>query len=493
MTISASLHTVLLTLCLFPIQKAYSQEMSLSDVVSIARSQSVQALEAKSAFVSDYWAWRSYQASRLPTLSLYGDLGNFNRYLNLLQDPSTGQMVYATSYNMQNSLGLMARQNITATGGSLSLYSDLSRIDQFGTNAGKTWYAQPVTLSYSQPIFRYNQFKWDKLISPKEYEKAKRAYLESMEEVTILAAQYYYDVMLARRMYYASVTYYGNTTAMLCVAKDRMKLGTVTRDEYLQLELRQLNDSLAISDNLLNLKETRMQLNSLLGYDETHVIEPVIDDNLPDIVMDYEFVLERCESNSSFNLENSINILNAESAIAKAKADRGITMQLSARFGLTNSAPELSATYGNLLDQEVVGLSFSIPIFDWGLGKGKVKKAEAAAEVIRAQVEQAENDKRISLFTAVGQFNNQRQQCSVSRRAAAIAEERYSLIMEKFRTGKATVTDLNTARSENDAAMQKYVEDISKYWDYYYTLRKLTLYDFIAGEDLDVSYEEMVN
>ena len=465
----------------------------MEEAIDIAHRQSVPAIEAKSAFVSDYWAWRSYQASRLPTLSLYGEVGNFNRFLNLLQDPSTGQMVYATSFNMQNSLGLMARQNITATGGSLSLYSDLSRIDQFGTNAGKTWHAQPVTLSYSQPIFSYNQFKWDKLISPKEYEKAKRTYLESMEEVTILATRYYYDVMLARRMYDASVTNYGNTTAMLLVARDRMKLGTVTRDEYLQLELRQLNDSLAISDNLLNLRETRMQLNSLLGYDETHVIESLIDDKLPDIVMDYELVLEKCERNSSFNLGNSINILNAESAIAKAKADRGITMQLNARFGLTNSAPELSVTYGNLLDQEVVGLSFSIPIFDWGLGKGKVKKAEAAAEVVRAQVEQAENDKRISLFTAVGQFNNQRQQCRVSCRAAAIAEERYALIMEKFRTGKATVTDLNTARGENDAAMQKYVEDVSKFWDYYYTLRKLTLYDFIAGEDIDVSFEEIVN
>ena len=471
----------------------YAQNLSLDEVIYIARNQSVQALEAKAAYVSDYWAWRAYQASRLPTLSIYGNVGNFNRYLNLLQKPETGEMVYTSSNNLQNSIGLMASQNITSTGGTFSLFSDLSRIDQFGTNAGKVWYAQPITMSYSQPIFSYNQFKWDKLISPKEYEKAKRSYLESMEDVTLLAAGYYYDVMLAQKTYDASVTNYENTSKMLSIASVRMKLGSVTRDEYLQLELRQLNDSISINENYVALKQAQMQLSSLLGFDESQSVTPVLDESLPSVVMDYDLVLQKCSENTSFNLENDINVLNAESAIAKAKADRGITMQLRARFGLTKSNEELSRVYRDPLDQEVVGLTFSIPVFDWGLGKGKVKKAEAAADAVRAQVEQAENDKRISLFTAVGQFNNQRQQCEVSRRASVIADERYSLVMEKFRAGTATVTDLNTARSENDEAMKQYVRDIANYWNYYYTLRKLTLYDFIQGEDIEVSYDEMVD
>ncbi len=469
-----------------------AQEMTLSEVLSEARTRSVLALKAKSTFVSDYWAWRSYLASRLPSLSIYGELGNFNRYLNLLQNPETGEMVYATSYNLQNTIGLGLSQNITATGGTLKLYSDLNRIDEFGDRSGKLWAAQPITLSYSQPLFGYNQFKWAKRISPKEYERAKRRYLESMEDVTLTAAGYYYGVMLAAKVYDASVTNYENTTRMLAAAKERIALGTVTRDQYLQLELRQLNDSVSINENMVSLKKARMQLNSLLGYDETVEVMPVLDEELPDLVMDYDLVYKKCNENSSFVLDNDIDILTAESDIARAKADRGITVQIDARFGLTGSDPVLSKTYSGMLDQEVVGLSFSVPVFDWGLGKGKVKKAEAAAEVVRAQVAQAENDKRISLFTAVGQFNNQQQQCNVSRRAAAIAEERYGLVMEKFMAGTASVTDLNTARAENDDAMSKYINDLSSYWNYYYTLRKLTLYDFIAGRDLDVDFEEMV-
>ena len=73
-----------------------------------------------------------------------------------------------------------------------------------------------------------------------------------------------------------------------------------------------------------------------------------------------------------------------------------------------------------------------------------------------------------------------------------IATERYSLMMDKFRAGNATVTDLTNAQNDSDSALSKYVGDLSNYWNYYYTLRKLTLYDFLSGRDIDIDVKEMV-
>lgn len=468
------------------------RSMTLGEAIGTARSQSVEALQAKHAFVSTYWAYRTYQASRLPSLNLYGGLMNFNRSLTLLQSYEDGTYRYANSYNLQNSLGLQLVQNVAPTGGTLYLYSDLRRIDQFGTLKNLTWYSQPVTVSYTQPLFAYNQFKWDKLIEPKEYEKGKRTYIESMEGVTISAVQAYFDLIAAVKNHDASRANFSNTLKMRSVAAERMKLGTVTRDEYLQLELRALNDSIAIGENLVTVREAQMTLNSILGYDESVEVEPVLDDDLPQIIMDYDMVLDKALKNSTFTLDNDIKELQAAEAVAKAKADRGITMSLNARFGLSQSGSGLPDVYKDLLNQEVVGLTFSVPVFDWGLGKGKVQKAKAAQEVIKAQNIQSENDFRRTIFTAVGQFNNQRQQCRASRRAMEIAAERYSLMMDKFRSGGATVTDLTNAQNDSDSALSKYISDLGNYWNYYYTLRKLTLYDFIAGRDIDIDVKEMV-
>lgn len=468
------------------------EEMSLDEVIRTARTQSVEALQAKQAFISTYWAYRSYKASRLPSVYMYGDIMNFDRSLTLLQNPDNGTLNYVSSNNLQNSAGLQINQNITFTGGTLSVASDLSRIDQFGMGKSLTWYSRPITVSYYQPLFTYNQFKWDRKIEPKEYEKGKRNYLETMEGITIEAVYAYHNLLLAKMNNSISKSNFENSGNMLKIARERLQLGDVTKAEYLQLELRVLNDSIAINETAVAVRQAQMQLNSLLGYDESYEIVPKAEEILPQIQMDYELVMDKSLKNSSFSLRNELSLLNAESDVAYAKASRGFSFALNARFGMSQTGPQFPEAYKNLLDQEVVGITFSIPIFDWGLGKGKVQKAKAAQEVVKAQVQQSENDYRRQLYTAVNQFNNQRQQCLVSKKAMYIAAERYELTMHRFREGNASVTDLNTAQSENDSALRQYISDVSNFWTFYYTLRQHTLYDFIKGRDLEIDIYEMI-
>lgn len=372
------------------------------------------------------------------------------------------------------------------------MFSDLSRIDQFGNNRSLTWYSRPITVSYYQPLFSYNQFKWDKKIEPKEYEKGKRNYLESMEGITINAVYAYHNLLLAQMNNDISKSNFENSGNMLRIAKERLQLGDVTRAEYLQMELRMLNDSISINETAVAVREAQMSLNSILGLDESFEVIPIIEEELPDVQMNYDLVMEKSLENSSFSLNNELSLLNAESSVAHAKASRGFSFALNARFGMSQTGPEFPQAYKNLLDQEVVGITFSIPIFDWGLGKGKVQKAKAAQEVVKAQVQQSENDFRRQVFTAVSQFNNQRQQCMVSRKAMQVASERYELTMHRFREGNATVTDLNMAQTENDSAIRQYISDVSNFWTFYYQLRQCTLYDFIKGRDLEINVNEMI-
>ena len=490
---SKKLYLIIYIMLILSGKVAAQEQMTLEDAIHTARRHSVEALQARQSFISTYWAYRSYLASRLPSLHMVGRLMNYDRSLTLLQNPDDGTLNYVSSNNLQNSLGLQINQNITFTGGSIQVESDLTRLDQFGSSRGWTWYSRPVTLTYYQPLFTYNQFKWNKKIEPKAYEKGKRDYLERMESLTINVVYAYHNLLLAKMNNEISRSNFENSGNMLRIAQERLQLGNVTKADYLQLELRMLNDSIAINESDVQVREAQMMLSSLLGYDETFEIVPVTQSHLPDIRMDYELVMHKAYENSSFILENELSLLNADSNVAHAKASRGFSFALNARFGLSQTTPDLPQVYKNLLDQETVGITFSIPIFDWGLGKGKVQKAKAAQEVVKAQVQQAENDFRRQMFTAVSQFNNQRQQCLVSRQAMLIAQERYQLTMHRFREGNATVTDLNMAQTENNSALRQYISDVSNFWLYYYSLRQYTLYDFINGCDLEIDVTEMIN
>ena len=84
-----------------------------------------------------------------------------------------------------------------------------------------------------------------------------------------------------------------------------------------------LNDSLSINDTALAARESQMKLNSYLRFSETTEIEPLLDDRIPPIEIDYATVLDKALANSSFEIDNQIRQLNAEAAIAQAKSERG--------------------------------------------------------------------------------------------------------------------------------------------------------------------------
>ena len=58
--------------------------------------------------------------------------------------------------------------------------------------------------------------------------------------------------------------------------------------------------------------------------------------------------------------------------------------------------------------------------------------------------------------------------------------------------GKIDILDLNDARQSKDDAKQKHIQELYNYWNYYYNIRSLTLYDFINNRTLDADFEEIV-
>lgn len=472
--------------------EAIHVRLTLDEAIYAAQNQSIAAMVAKYTFLSSYWSFRSFQASRLPSLNLSGEVLSFDRSLRLLQDYDTGELRYLDNYNLQNTLGISIRQNIALTGGTLQLYSSLNRLDQFAPKETKSYYSQPITLSYTQPLFAYNKFKWNKKIAPKEYELAKRTYIESMEDVTTQAVNYYFNLLLTKTKHAIAVKNYTNTTALHAIAEQRLRLGSITQDELLQLQLRMLNDSLSINDTALAVREQQMKLNSYLRYNENVDVDPVLDDRIPAIEIDYVLVLNKALENSSFDISNEIKSLNAEAGVAQAKAERGASATINARFGLSQTGETFRTAYSNLLDQEVVGLQFSIPIFDWGMGKGRVRMAKAKAEMVRNQIEQNEIDFRHTVYTLIEQFHNQRNQCAVAARAREVAERRYTIAMENFRRGTVSVTEMNTAQTEKDQANQTYVSALADFWSYYYSLRRKTLYDFLSHTDINAEFDKLI-
>ena len=55
--------------------------------------------------------------------------------------------------------------------------------------------------------------------------------------------------------------------------------------------------------------------------------------------------------------------------------------------------------------------------------------------------------------------------------------------------GKNTVLELNNALSEKESARQSAMSALETYWNLYFTLRSLTLYDFEKNREIEESLE----
>ncbi|MCC9165668.1 TolC family protein [Pontibacter harenae] len=66
-----------------------------------------------------------------------------------------------------------------------------------------------------------------------------------------------------------------------------------------------------------------------------------------------------------------------------------------------------------------------------------------------------------------------------AKRADEIAEKRYNITKSRYLMGKVSILDLNVATEERtDKATRSFISSLWSFWSAYYTLRRLTLYDF---------------
>ena len=468
-------------------------ELTLEDVVVAAQNKSLSALLAKYSLIRSYWEFRSYKAQFLPSLNLNASLGQYNRSIVPLQDALTGETHYVQNDNMNNSLMLSIDQNIPWTGGTISLNSYLNRFDQFSPFRSLTYNSNPVNIYFQQPIFQYNRLKWEKKTEPKKYEKSKRQYLEDMEDIAITAAGYFFSVLRTQENMENARRRYENTRQLYDIAQERFSIGTYTKDELLQMELQVLNAEIAVSSSEVELKQAMLKLKSYLGMGEKDEIVLIRPPHYSNLEIDEEEAVRRSLENTTFSLDNELNLIEAEAAIAQAKAERGFSATLTAQFGLTQTGNDLGTSYHDPTDQEIVGLSLNVPIVDWGLGKGKVQMAKTQQEIVLTQVEQEVMERRQDIYIRVVQFNAQSKQCDVSQKADAIAGERYELALQRFRNGTIGILEMNAAQNERDEASVQYIDELANYWSYYFALRKDTLYDYIYGKDLNAEFDKIIN
>jgi outer membrane protein len=455
--------------------------LSLQEVVKRARTGSVASLLAETGRETSYWEYRSYRSSLYPQLSLMGTLPDYNSSFT----PVTQQdgSVKFQPVNIDNSgLNLELRQNVGFTGGEFFVNSRLQRFENFEDTLMR-YNSNPVSFGYRQSLFAYNPFRWAKKIEPLRLERSRRQYLSELEGVSLQATTYYFALLLAQMDYRMTVQNVANGTKVLEIARVRHQMGRISDNDLLQLRYSLLNAKNALSQARQDVQTAFLQLKSYVGLEAgtAKVSEPTV---LPALQLNEDVALAEAIKNKETGLDFEIRRLEARRDVKIAKGKRGPNAEFFASVGLTNAANQLEGVYQNSENQQRVSIGFSIPIVDWGRSRALLKTAEARQKLTDYTVQQEQLIFEQQLITEVSQMGTLEEQIAVAKEAAEVAQQRYRIAGESFGLGQISITDLNIAQNEKDSARRIYLQALRNFWETYYRLRLLTLYDFEQGEPI---------
>src|SRR5664280_1838851 len=384
------------------------KKLTFDEVIKLAEEQSPNALMAKHRFRASYWQFRSYQAQYLPSLTLSGTTPAFSNGLEKVYDYATNTYSYQRTNTISNMGILSLAQNIGPTGTVISLQSDMTLFRDIEKNSPINYITDPVSINITQPIRKYNTLKWQSKIEPVKFNAARKTYLANIEGVHSSAVQYFFSLALAQINKQISEMNYSNADTLYRIAKGRYQIGTIAEDELLEMQLSWLNAETARKQADMNLRDKEIRLRSFLGYNENVRLELILPDSIPELQVDMKEVLDLALKNNPDLLNQQINVLNAQSNAAQAKASKGLNASISASLGYSQQAPDIETAYNNLSNSQLVSVHFTMPILDWGLGKGRDQMAKSSLELAQVQANQAVVDFQQNLFLDVEQFNLQK-------------------------------------------------------------------------------------
>jgi outer membrane protein TolC len=463
---------------------AQSQKLKLTEAIKIAQKKSPQYVRAVNTYQGSYWRYRNFKADFLPQISLNATLPQYSNSIRRLTN-DLGQDIFVNQNQSVIEAGLLINQKVPFTGGEFFVSSQLERVDRFGDDEATNFSLVPFSINYFQNSLFYNPYKWDKKIEPLRYEESKRDIIESMENISLTTCMRYFGLLRAQVTLQIAKNNLSNQDTLLQITKGRFKIGKIAENELLQIELSQLISKNQVTTNTILLKQTSQDLARFLELD-TETIELEIPEKLQDFGVDVTKALSEAEDNRKSVIEFRRRRLEAEQNLAEVKGSNRLTINLRANFGLNRRADEYNSLFQDYDQQQNISLNLGIPIIDWGVSKSRRKMAEADLSLVNNDIKQEKQEFEQEIYLHTLNWSSQRDFLATSEKAKEIAFKRYEITKKRYVLGKITITDLNIAQQEKDKAVVDYLNSLEKFWIDYYTLRRLTLYDFAVNEKITI-------
>lgn len=375
-------------------------------------------------------------------------------------------------------------QPILLTDARITLNNRFGYYDSYSeyTNTTSKGFSNNLSVSLDQPLFTYNRTKLQLKELQLALENSQLNYAIQLLALERQVSQAFYYVYQQQQSHEISKQAYENMQISYEVSRNKVDAGISPREEMFQAELNLATTRSDFENKMVSLENAKDEFKILIGmslYDDVIVI-PNID--VDTVTVDIAFAIDQGLANRMELRQREIEIESSQFDLIQTKSLNEFRGNLGVTIGLFGDNEKFKDVYDNPTDNETVALSLTIPLWDWGERKSRIKATEATIEAANISSEEQQNTIILDIRKVYRNLLNLQNQIEIARQSVENAQLTYDLNLEKYRNGDLTGMDLRLVQNQLSEKQLSYTNALISYKLELLNLKIQTLYDFEKRE-----------
>ncbi|PWD97629.1 TolC family protein [Marinilabilia rubra] len=382
-----------------------------------------------------------------------------------------------------NSYGTFSvQQPIVMTDGVLTLsnslrYQDSQSNSSFSGDPFKG-FSNRISLNLDQPLFTYNRTKLELKELEYRLENSKIGY--ALQELSLerQVSQAFYQVYEAQMTLNTAREEFENRSQSVAIIRNKVEAGLVAKEELLQAELDLMTSRSNYQNQEVDLANLKDQFKQMLGMPLEEEVLLLGEVNVLPVDIELQKAMKLAVDNRLEIRQRKIDIETGQFELVRTNAMNEFKGNIGISVGLFGENEEFTGVFDKPTDNQNIGFSLEIPLWDWGEKKARMRAAKAAQKIREINLD----DEKINISLTIRQVHrslkNLLTQIDIAQKNLENARLTYEINLEKYKNGDLTSMDLNLYQNQLTQKKTSLTRARINYMLELLNMKIQTLYDF---------------
>jgi outer membrane protein TolC len=339
-------------------------------------------------------------------------------------------------------------------------------------------FSNDLYLQLTQPIFTYNRRKMELKQLEFDLENAYISYALQRLNTEKQITNQFYSVYIAQSNLEISKEELTNAQQSYEIIKSKVEADLAPRDELFQAELNLAKSRSSLEEQIVSMENDKDRLKQTLGLDLNTALSVVTNIDVNSVAVDQNEAISYALNSRLELRQREIESEQLDFEMIQTKAMNEFKGDISLSLGLTGDNRDINRMYNNPTQNPRIAISFSVPIFDWGEKKARVRAQEISQKIHESDVHENKLDIMLSIRQTCRSLQNLKTQIGIAEQNIANAQRTYDLNLTRYREGDITGMDMNQYQTQLSNTKIAYTQALINYKIELLNLKILSLYDF---------------